>query len=466
MVPVQFSPLIQVLRSHLWLIIAPLIVYVFSDQLGGTIVAHLAKDSTAQVATLTAVLLILGSVSYGATSLNKIPSFVVAIVLGFAAKPILAPLVIDGPTMSTVVNLAAAGILFAGGLEITRETLKRVIVRVVILSFWGLFLTALLFSLSAYAGAAVFGIALAVRQAVLIGAVVASTDPASALPVLDSLRFKRPEDKAIGVMESALTDVVGAILTFKFAGMVAYGEGFDGVLQAYRSVLSMESLEQLGVEMGIGIVIGLVGFALITLCHTWCKRNGQTASKETECIEDEREHVAISAVLLACVLLVFGVALAWHGNPYLAAFVAGLLLEELTHLKRSQHFLDEIVLVAAKPAIFVSLGAMVDLQSLIEYWYIGLPLALVFMFVIRPIAVVASLLPWVMFRKMEWGQLRFLFVIRETGAIPAALLVMLAAKGDVAPLTFVLLMWSILMSLIVLPLATPWWARRCGVLEK
>lgn len=466
MVREQAPALVRVVMSHAWLIIAPIFVYVLADKTSGTILAHLATDSTAQVSCLTAVLFLMGWVSFAATLPNKIPSFVIAIVLGFAVKPILAPLVTNGPTMSTVVNLAAAGILFAGGLEITRETLKRVIVRVIILSFWGLFLTALLFSLSAYAGAAVFGIALAVRQAVLIGAVVASTDPASALPVLDSLRFKRPEDKAIGVTESALTDVVGAILTFKFADMVAYGEGFDGIVQAYRSVLSIESLFQLGEEMIIGVVIGLIGFALIALCHAWCKRNGEVASKETECAEEEREHAANSGVLLICVLLVFGVALATHGNPYLAAFVAGLLLEELTHLKRSQHFLDDIMESIAKPAIFVSLGAMVDLQSLIEYWYIGLPLAIIFMFIIRPIAVVASLLPWVILRKMEWGQLRFLFVIRETGAIPAALLVMLAAKGGVAPLTFTLLMWIILPSLIVLPLATPWWARRCGVLEQ
>jgi cell volume regulation protein A len=123
----------------------------------------------------------------------------------------------------------------------------------------------------------------------------------------------------------------------------------------------------------------------------------------------------------------------------------------------------------AKPAIFLLLGALVDPATLLHYAPIGLLISLIFIFVLRPLVVFVSLGLFTLVGKerISWQELSFISWVRETGAIPAVLLVTVVSRG--IPGTEALLpigLWVILSTLILQPPLTPWWARVLGLVEK
>jgi NhaP-type Na+/H+ and K+/H+ antiporter len=156
------------------------------------------------------------------------------------------------------------------------------------------------------------------------------------------------------------------------------------------------------------------------------------------------------------------------GSGYLAAFVAGLIFHITEHLKQTEKFFNNLVDGFMKPIIFILLGALVDLPSLIAYAPIGISVALIFMFIIRPIAVFLSLGAFKYFgnEKLTIRDLLFISFVRETGAIPAVLMLTIVALGLPGVEGLVEIgMWSILLTLIIEPLLTPTVAKLLNVAE-
>jgi NhaP-type Na+/H+ or K+/H+ antiporter len=76
--------------------------------------------------------------------------------------------------------------------------------------------------------AAVFG--LPIETGLLIGAVLAPTDPAILIPLFERLRVRRRVSQTI-IAESALNDPTGAVLALGLAGVVAGGSfSFGGTV--------------------------------------------------------------------------------------------------------------------------------------------------------------------------------------------------------------------------------------------
>ena len=123
----------------------------------------------------------------------------------------------------------------------------------------------------------------------------------------------------------------------------------------------------------------------------------------------------------------------------------------------------------AKPVIFMLLGAMVPLLMLMEHALLGALAAIVFMFVVRPAVVFFSLLPWMVKKRarITWREVLFISFIRETGAIPAVLILTIVASG-VASSAFILTigMWVILYTLVIEPPLTPLLAHRLGITKE
>ncbi|MBI2053475.1 MAG: cation:proton antiporter [Candidatus Sungbacteria bacterium] len=76
-----------------------------------------------------------------------LPSFVVAIFFGIAAREFFGPIVNHSVALGAVVGLGSTLILFGGGLETPWDNFKKLVWKILSLSFLGLFLTAFLFSL-------------------------------------------------------------------------------------------------------------------------------------------------------------------------------------------------------------------------------------------------------------------------------------------------------------------------------
>lgn len=384
-----------------------------------------------------------------------LPSFVVAIFFGMAARPLLQPVIESHALLSALVGFGATLILFGGGLETTFSSFRKRFMQISSLAFIGLMVTAIFSSYVIWQVSSIAGNGVGIPVALLLGAILASTDPAAIIPILKYLRFQNPAIKDLIISESAVTDVTGTLLTVALLTTMSAGIVFSSLADGYASLLSEASILLLGKQLVFGIGFGVIGYLLLEFLI------GFKASHF-------REYEADSAFFLFIPILVFTVALALGGSGYLAAFIAGLLFRASDQLHETERFFNHMIDGFFKPVIFLLLGALVDLRMLMEYAGIGIVFALLFMFVIRPVAVFISLSPFVFFgkEKMNWRELLFISFIRETGAIPAVLLVTVVGSGFAHVQGLVPIgMWVILLTLMIEPPLTSWAARCLGVAE-
>lgn len=386
---------------------------------------------------------------------TPIPSFVIAIFFGQAAEPFLWPLVEQHAVLSALVGFGATLILFSGGLETPFTHFKKLFWKIFSLSFPGLIITAFLFSFLLLGLASVFDTRITTLMAVVLGAVLASTDPAAIIPVLKRLRFHNRDTKDIIISESAVTDVTGTLLTITFLALAVVPAARGGILDWYRDAVSLSTGIVLLKQLVFGILFGIFGYVCLEVLKKFKQGHGQ-------------EFEADYAFFLFVPVIIFTIALAFGGSGYLAAFIAGLLFNLTEHLHETERFFNNMIDGFFKPTIFILLGALVKPGELLTYAGLGITMAFLFMFIIRPIAVWISLAPFQRFgsNRLSWREIMFISSVRETGAIPAVLMVTITTLGLPGIEGLVAVgMWVILLTLLLQPIATPFLARFFKVAE-
>ncbi|KKP67772.1 MAG: Sodium/proton antiporter, CPA1 family [Candidatus Moranbacteria bacterium GW2011_GWE1_35_17] len=402
-----------------------------------------------------AFLFVLSFVIFYVSHIIKLPSFVFAIFFGIAAHDALIPITESKEILGVIVGLGATLILFGGGIETPFANFKKLIFKILSLSFVGLFLTAFLFSWTVYGISLLLGHPISIVVSMLLGAVLASTDPAAIIPILKNLRFKKRTTKDIIISESAVTDVTGTLLTVVFISMIMAGVKFGSLNQWYGQVFSAQSGTILFKQLFFGIIFGFIGYILLEGLMKFKKKY-------------EQEFEADSAFFLFVPIVIFTMAISFGGSGYLAAFIGGLLFSLTEHLYETERFFNNVIDGFLKPIIFILLGSIIDVHSLIAYAPLGIIASLVFMLVIRPVSVFISLTPFYFWgkEKMTWKEMLFISSVRETGAIPAVLMVTIASLGipQIEGLVEVG-MWVILMTLIIEPLLLPYIAKYLKIAE-
>src|ERR687886_143956 len=292
----------------------------------------------------------------------------------------------------------------------------------------------------------VFGVAFPV--ALLIGAVLASTDPAILIPLFDQLKL-RPKVSQTVIAESAFNDVTGTVLTLTLVGAVEAGQvTLSGPALAFTR------------ELALGALIGVVAGAI--LCYA-------VASTARSGIWDESPGVAI----LAVVVLGYFSTETLGGSAYLATFVMGLMIGNMELLGLGHHdehaallegFLGQVAEIATL-LVFVTLGLNLPFEALGKYFFGGLLVMFVFIFVARPITVLACLLPD---RRGGWTgkEIAFISWCRETGVIPAAVVSLLLSRGvEGAQIAVSLVALAVCVTLLLQATTASYLARRLGLLE-
>ena len=399
-----------------------------------------------------AIICILSFVIHYLSLGTALPSFVTAIFFGIAAQPVLAPIVQHHEALGILVGFGATLILFGVGLETPLKNFKKLFWKINSLSFIGLTLTAILFSYASYYISSLLGTPISPMVAILLGSALASTDPAAIIPVLKRLRFNNRETKDIIVAESAVTDVSGSLLTIVFLSLIVAGATFTTIGGGYQALLTLETLQTLIKEIFFGLLFGALGWLLLELLTRMKHR-------------DHQEYSVDAAFFILVPVLSFTAAVATGGSGYLAAFIAGLMFSLTDSLHETEAFFNNTIDGFLKPMIFLLLGALVDVQSLSHYMWAGLASAAVFMLIIRPLTVYISLAPWFFIgKKMTWKEATFISFVRETGAIPAVLLVTIVSIGigNVDGLVAIG-MWVILATLMFEPPLTPLMAKLLGI---
>ena len=375
----------------------------------------------------------------------KIPDVILYLLAGILIGPSVLDLISaqSFPIENNIVlTFGSAFILFEGGKEINLRVLNKVKISVGMLSTVGVILSAIIVGI---ASSKVF--ALPIMTALLLGSVVASTDPAALIPVFKQVSIKDKIKQTV-VSESAFNDAVGAILVSTLLGVITSGE-----------FSAMNSLRELLVSTLVGIGVGvLAGYLLTALVSD--KKMGVFHS-----------YAPIMSILK--VALAYELAVMLHGSGYMAVFIAGLISgnKKLFGLWipeedfNSEHCFSDSVSSLSRMSIFVLLGTQVDLNALGKYWLPSLLIVFVLMFVARPIVVLAST---IFDKKAKWTFKEKLFMmwVRETGVIPAALSgIIVSMKIPGYEIISSVVFMTILITLIVQASTTKIVAKKLGVLE-
>lgn len=393
-----------------------------------------------------AAIAITGIVLGRLSEIIKIPDVILYLIAGIIIGPSLLNLIsIDSFPIENnlILTFGSAFILYEGGREINLKILNRVKISVGMLSTVGVILSAIIVGVFS---SKIFG--LDVLTALLLGSVIASTDPAALIPVFKQVTIKDKIKQTV-VSESAFNDAVGAILVSTILAIITSGEFSLG-----------KSVEELIISTVVGIGVGIaVGFILSALISD--KKIGIFHS-----------YAPIMSILK--VALAYEIAVLLHGSGYMAVFIAGLVAgnKKLFGLWvpeidfHSEHNFRESIGSLCRMAIFVVLGTQVDLVALGKYWMPSLLVVLVLMFVARPLVVLVC----TMFdRQAKWNFKERLFMmwVRETGVIPAALSgIIVSMKLPGYEIISSVVFMTILITLIVQASTTKLVAKKLQVLEE
>ena len=394
----------------------------------------------------TALLLATGAVSGFLAQKLRLPDVVLYLLAGILLGPTgfgLVALPSDSTLNQLVLIFGASYILFEGGAGVRLPVLGEIWISLVTIATLGLLVTAGLAGLAAH-----WLLGIPLLPALLLGAVIASTDPATLVPVFRQVHVKERLAQMV-VSESAFNDAVGAILTFTLLALATGSGGFS----------ASNALVDLGIQAGVGLGAGaILGYAAAFLMGH--ERYGFL-----------REYAPL--VTLMAVAGAYLSADGLHASGFMAVFTAGILLGNrdrfgftLAHGEtRRLHEYVETTSLILRMAIFILLGAQVNFGVVQSHLGGGLAVVAVFMLLARPLTVLVSA-AWDPRARWSRSELLFMCWTRETGVIPGALAGMLLGRGapeaeTIAAVTFL----AILTTLLVQATTTRWLAGKLNLLE-
>ncbi|MGG2026505.1 cation:proton antiporter [Gottfriedia sp. S16(2024)] len=340
-----------------------------------------------------------------------------------------------------IIVLGSILILFEGGKAIHFSILKKVWITITLLSIPGVIITAAIVAITSF-----YLLHIPFLYSLLLASVIASTDPATLIPVFKQVKIRNKVRQTVE-SESAFNDATGSILAFTILGIIL------GTTQLSITSSIWSFIREAGGGIIIGAIIGYLGILFTSEQKLGFFKNYSTIISIV---------MAISSYLIAVSV---------ESSGFMATFTAGLILgnPEIFRLHISDensmhsfHFSETITLIMRK-LIFMLLGTQVNFHIFSKYWVQAILIVLVFMFIARPITVLLCTLPDRK-AKWEWKEIIFMFWVRETGVIPAALSGMIVAAGvkhadEITTVTFI----AILMTILIQASTTGYVAKKLGI---
>src|ERR1041384_4042177 len=172
----------------------------------------------------------------------EVPDVVVLLLVGILIGPSALGLVdikADSALNQLILIFGSSYILFDGGASLRFEVLKRVWISITVLATLGVLVTAVITAVAAF-----YFLRLPWLVALLLGMAIASTDPATLVPIFRQIHIRDRVAQTV-MSESAFNDATGAIGTFAVLAIAAGGEFVPGA-----------ALGDLVKQAGIGMVLG------------------------------------------------------------------------------------------------------------------------------------------------------------------------------------------------------------------
>jgi cell volume regulation protein A len=286
----------------------------------------------------------------------------------------------------TIGVVALALILFEGGLTAGFDEIRPVLRASLSLAILGTVGTAVI---CGFAAAWLFD--LTTLEGMLLGAIISSTDGAAIFALLRGSTLRRRLARTLEG-EAGFNDPVAVLLVIGFIEWIEDPE--YGLLDLFALFAT---------EMGIGAVVGIA----IGWLATQALRNSRLATTGL-----------YPVATLATAGLAFGGAETLHGSGFLAAYLAGLALGSARiPAKQTVTVFHQGVAWVAQIGMFLTLGLLVFPSRLGDVWIEGTALALVLVFIARPLSAVVG----TAFDRFSSGERLLLGWAGLRGAVPVVL---------------------------------------------
>ncbi|MGW2822193.1 potassium/proton antiporter [Streptomyces sp. NPDC001443] len=327
--------------------------------------------------------------------------------------------------MTQVIGYAALVVILAeGGLGTKWKEIKPVLPAATALALGGVAV-----SVGVTAAGAHYLIGLEWRQALIIGAVVSSTDAAAVFSVLR--RIPLPA-RVTGMLEaeSGFNDAPVVILVVAFSTAGPFEHWY---------VLVGEIVLELAIGAAIGLAVGLLG--------SWGLR-----------------HVALPAsglypiAVMAIAVMAYAAGSLAHGSGFLGVYLASMVMgnAKLPHWPATRGFADGLGWIA-QIGMFVLLGLLVTPHELGDDVWPALVIGLVLTMVARPLSVVLCLTPF----RIPWQEQALLSWAGLRGAVPIILATIPMVNGvDGSHRIFNIVFVLVVVYTLIQGPTLPWLARK------
>lgn len=391
-------------------------------------------NATALFAALLGLLLAVSVLSSRASERTGVPAVLLFLAVGiFAGSDGLLGIHFEDYGLAfRLGSLALLLILFDAGLNTPLARVRQAWAPATSLATFGVLVTALLVGL----GARLAG--LPWETALLLGAIVSSTDAAATFSVLRGNNLAlHPRVGSTLELESGLNDPLAVLLTVALTTAMATGS---------ETVSWVGVLANSALQLVVGAVVGWLAGRLGALALT-------------------KVRLSVTglypALTTALALLTFGIATLVQGSGFLAAYVAAFVVgnAELPY-RASLARVHDAVAWLCQIGMFLLLGLLVFPMRLVEVAGTGLAVAAVVMLFARPLAVALSLAPF----RLPTRETTFIAWAGLRGAVPIILATfpMMAGVPGAARL-FDLVFFVVVVSALVTGGTIPWLVRRLGL---
>ncbi len=378
----------------------------------------------------TGILLLLGIASSKFSARIGMPVLVLFLVVGMlAGSEGLGGIDFENYSLANSIgSIALALILFDGGLRTSMSAVRSAWRPALSLSTVGVLLTA---ALTGLAAAWVLGVPL--LHGMLLGSIVGSTDAAAVFSVLRTSGLKLPPRLTATLeVESGSNDPMAIFLT---VGLI---EIIMGTADTTAGVVMLFVL-QFGVGTMIGVGVGYFAAWLVNRINL--------------------DYPGLYPILaLALGFLSYGLAAVLGGSGFLAVYLTGIVLGNSRLVFKNGIFLfHDAGAWLGQIMLFIMLGLLSFPSRLLSVALEGLVVALVLIFLARPIAVMLSAFPF----RFSLREYTFLSWVGLKGAVPITLATFpLLAGVEQSELLFNVVFFVVLVSAISqgwsLPLVARW----------
>lgn len=382
------------------------------------------------------ILLLASVVASKASGRFGVPALLVFLVLGMLAGS-------DGPggiefdyprAAQSLGIVALALILFAGGLDTRWLSVRPVVRESLVLSTFGVALTAVLVALFAR-----LVLGLTFLEGMLLGSIVSSTDAAAVFGILRSKSLSLPDRlRSLLEFESGSNDPMAVFLTVGMISLITVpGFGSGNLVLMFAQ------------QMALG---GALGYGM-----------GKLMVQVVNRLELEYEGL-YPAVTLALVLLTYSLASVAGGNGFLAVYIAAMVLgnSDFLHKRSLMRFHDGLAWLM-QIAMFLTLGLQVFPSRLPSITLPSLAVASFLMLLARPAAVLLLLLR----SSLGWRERVLVSWVGLRGAAPIVLATFpLLAGISKAGLMFDVVFFIVLTSALMQGTSIGWLSARLGLAQR